>query len=138
MTKITAEHLARAAFVYVRQSTSDQLLNNHESRLRQYGLADRARALGWSTVEVIDDDLGRSGSGISRPGFEKLLAAICEGRVGAVVSIEASRLARNGRDWHTLIEFCGLVGTVIVDADGVYDPRHPNDRLLLGMNGMVT
>jgi DNA invertase Pin-like site-specific DNA recombinase len=138
MTKITAEHLARAAFVYVRQSTSDQLLNNHESRLRQYGLADRARALGWSAVEVIDDDLGRSGSGISRPGFEKLLAAICEGRVGAVVSIEASRLARNGRDWHTLIEFCGLVGTVIVDKDGVYDPRHPNDRLLLGMNGMVT
>src|SRR5690348_14152938 len=130
MTKITAEHLARAAFVYVRQSTSDQLLNNHESRLRQYGLADRARALGWTTVEVIDDDLGRSGSGISRPGFEKLLAAICEGRVGAVVSIEASRLARNGRDWHTLLEFCGLVGTVIVDEDGVYDPRHPNDRLL--------
>jgi DNA invertase Pin-like site-specific DNA recombinase len=138
MTKITAEHLARAAFVYVRQSTSDQLLNNHESRLRQYGLADRARALGWSTVEVIDDDLGRSGSGISRPGFEKLLAAICEGRVGAVVSIEASRLARNGRDWHTLIEFCGLVGTVIVDEDGVYDPRHPNDRLLLGMKGTMS
>src|SRR5438477_13065434 len=138
MTKVTAEHLARTAFVYVRQSTSDQLLNNHESRLRQYGLADRARALGWSAVEVIDDDLGRSGSGISRPGFEKLLAAICEGRVGAVVSIEASRLARNGRDWHTLIEFCGLVGTVIVDEDGVYDPRHPNDRLLLGMKGTMS
>ena len=138
MTKITAEHLARTAVVYVRQSTSDQLLNNHESRLRQYGLADRARALGWSAVEVIDDDLGRSGSGISRPGFEKLLAAICEGRVGAVVSIEASRLARNGRDWHTLIEFCGLVGTVIVDEDGVYDPRHPNDRLLLGMKGTMS
>ena len=110
MTKITTEHLARTAFVYVRQSTSDQLLNNHESRRRQYGLVDRARALGWSAVEVVDDDLGRSGSGIARPGFEKLLAAICQGRVGAVVSIEASRLARNGRDWHTLIEFCGLVG----------------------------
>src|ERR1700757_4847057 len=138
MTKITTEHLARTAFVYVRQSTSDQLLNNHESRRRQYGLVDRARALGWSAVEVVDDDLGRSGSGIARPGFEKLLAAICEGRVGAVVSIEASRLARNGRDWHTLIEFCGLVGTLIVDEDGIYDPRHPNDRLLLGMKGTMS
>ena len=138
MTKIADEHLARGAFVYVRQSTTDQVRNNHESRRRQYGLADRARALGWSTVEVIDDDLGRSGSGVSRPGFEKLLAAICEGRVGAVVSIEASRLARNGRDWHTLLEFCGLVGTLIVDEDGVYDPRHPNDRLLLGMKGTMS
>ena len=138
MTKITPEHLARGAFVYVRQSTNDQVLNNHESRRRQYGLADRARTLGWAAVEVIDDDLGRSGSGIARPGFEKLLAAICEGRVGAVVSIEASRLARNGRDWHTLLEFCGLVGTLIVDEDGVYDPRHPNDRLLLGMKGTMS
>jgi len=87
---------------------------------------------------VIDDDLGRSGGGVNRPGFERLLAAICEGRVGAVFAIEASRLARNGRDWHTLIEFCGLVGTVIVDEDGVYDPRHPNDRLLLGMKGTMS
>ena len=87
-------------------------------------------------MTVIDDDLGRSGSGVSRPGFERLLAAICEGRVGAVFAIEASRLARNGRDWHTLIEFCGLVGTVIVDEDGTYEPRHPNDRLLLGMSMM--
>ena len=138
MTRITPDHLARGAFIYVRQSTSDQVLHNRESQRRQYGLVDRARALGWTTVEVIDDDLGRSGSGISRPGFEKLLAAICEGRVGAVVSIEASRLARNGRDWHTLLEFCGLVGTLIVDEDGVYDPRHPNDRLLLGMKGTMS
>jgi excisionase family DNA binding protein len=94
--------------------------------------------LGWSSIVVIDDDLGRSGGGTARPGFEKLLAAICEGRVGAVVSIEASRLARNGRDWHTLLEFCGLVGTLIVDEDGVYDPRHPNDRLLLGMKGTMS
>ncbi|MGB8284628.1 MAG: recombinase family protein, partial [Pseudolabrys sp.] len=136
--KITPDHLARGAFIYVRQSTVDQLLNNHESRLRQYGLADRARALGWTDVTVIDDDLGRSGSGVSRPGFERLLAAICEGRVGAVFAIEASRLARNGRDWHTLIEFCGLVGTVIVDEDGTYEPRHPNDRLLLGMKGTMS
>ena len=138
MSRITPEHLARSAFVYVRQSTTDQILNNHESRRRQYALADRAKALGWAAVEVIDDDLGRSGSGVARPGFEKLLAAICEGRVGAVVSIEASRLARNGRDWHTLLEFCGLVGTLILDEDGIYDPRHPNDRLLLGMKGTMS
>jgi DNA invertase Pin-like site-specific DNA recombinase len=136
--KITSDHLARGAFVYIRPSTTDQLANNHESRRRQYGLAERARALVWTDVTVIDDDLGRSGSGVSRPGFERLLAAICEGRVGAVFAIEAWRLARYGRDWHTLIEFCGLVGTVILDEDSVYEPRHPNDRLLLGMNGMVT
>ena len=136
--KITPDHLARGAFIYIRQSTVDQLANNHESRLRQYGLADHARALGWTDVTIIDDDLGRSGSGVSRPGFERLLAAICEGRVGAVFAIEASRLARNGRDWHTLIEFCGLVGTVIVDEDGTYEPRLPNDRLLLGMKGTMS
>ena len=138
MTKIAADHLARSAFVYIRQSTADQLMHNQESQRRQYGLADRARQLGWSTIEVIDDDLGRSGGGTSRPGFERLLAAICEGHAGAVFAIEASRLARNGRDWHTLIEFCGLVGTVIVDEDGIYDPRHPNDRLLLGMKGTMS
>jgi DNA invertase Pin-like site-specific DNA recombinase len=138
MTKITADHLARGAFVYIRQSTAGQLVHNQESQRRQYGLADRAKQLGWATVEVVDDDLGRSGGGITRPGFERLLAAICEGRVGAVFAIEASRLARNGRDWHTLIEFCGLVGTVIVDEDGIYDPRHSNDRLLLGMKGTMS
>ena len=136
--KITPDHLGRGAFIYIRQSTADQLANNHESRRRQYGLAERARTLGWTDVTVIDDDLGRSGPGVSRPGFERLLAAICEGRVGAVFAIEASRLARNGRDWHTLIEFCGLVGTVIVDEDGIYEPRHPNDRLLLGMKGTMS
>jgi DNA invertase Pin-like site-specific DNA recombinase len=120
MTKVTSDHLARAAYVYVRQSTADQLLHNHESRRRQYGLAERARGLGWRDVVVIDDDLGRSGSGVSRPGFERLLTAICEGRIGAVFAIEASRLARNGRDWHTLIEFCGLVGTIIIDGDRPY------------------
>jgi len=138
MSKVTTEHLARSAYVYIRQSTADQLTHNHESRRRQYGLVDRARQLGWTAVEVIDDDLGRSGGGIARPGFERLLAAICEVRVGAVLAIEASRLARNGRDWHTLIEFCGLVGTIIVDEDGIYDPRHPNDRLLLGMKGTMS
>src|SRR6476469_4422090 len=138
MSKITTEHLARSAYVYIRQSTADQLTHNHESRRRQYGLADRARQLGWTKVEVIDDDLGRSGGGTARPGFDRLLAAICEARVSVVLAVEASRLARNGRDWHTLIEFCGLVGTVIVDEDGIYDPRHPNDRLLLGMKGTMS
>jgi len=87
---------------------------------------------------VIDQDLGRSGSGTTRAGFEKLLTAVCDRNVGAVLSLEASRLARNGRDWHTLLEFCGLVGTLIVDEDGVYDPRLPNDRLLLGMKGTMS
>src|ERR1700759_4683912 len=136
--KITPDHLARGAFIYIRQSTVDQLANNHESRRRQYGLAERARQLGWNDVSGIDDDLGRSGSGVSRPGFERLLRVICEGEVGAVFAIEASRLARNGRDWHTLIEFCGLVGTILIDEDGVYDPRLPNDRLLLGMKGTMS
>jgi DNA invertase Pin-like site-specific DNA recombinase len=138
MSKVTTEHLARSAYVYIRQSTAGQLTHNHESQRRQYGLVNRAKQLGWTDVEVIDDDLGRSGGGIARPGFERLLAAICEARVGAVLAIEASRLARNGRDWHTLIEFCGLVGTIIVDEDGIYDPRHPNDRLLLGMKGTMS
>ena len=89
MTKITPDHLARQAIVYIRQSTADQVSNNLESKRRQYGLADRTRQLGWNDVAGIDDDLGRSGGGVTRPGFEKLLAAICEGRVGAVVSIEA-------------------------------------------------
>lgn len=138
MTTITADHLTRSAIVYIRQSTAYQVTNNVESGRRQYGLVERARQLGWNDVQVIDDDLGRSGGGITRPGFEKLLAAICERHVGAVFSIEASRLARNGRDWHTLLEFCGLVGTLIVDEDGIYDPRMPNDRLVLGMKGTMS
>jgi excisionase family DNA binding protein len=138
MTKITPDHLARGAYVYVRQSTAEQVQNSLESQRRQYGLVERARQLGWSDIVVIDDDLGRSGGGVARPGFERLLAAICAGRVGAVLSIEASRLARNGRDWHTLLEFCGLVGTLLVDEEGVYDPRSINDRLLLGMKGTMS
>ena len=135
MNKITPEHLAQDAYVYVRQSTADQLAHNPESRRRQYALKGRAEALGWQTVVVIDDDLGRSGGGVARKGFERLLVAIGNGRVGAVLAIEASRLARNGRDWHTLLEFCGLVGCLLIDEDGVYDPRMVNDRLLLGMKG---
>jgi excisionase family DNA binding protein len=135
MNRITPDHLARSAYVYVRQSTTDQLLNNPESRRRQYDLVTRARSLGWQNVVVIDDDLGRSGGGQARPGFERLLAAICAEAAGAVLAIEASRLARNGRDWHTLLEFCAFVNSLIIDEDGIYDPRLVNDRLLLGMKG---
>src|SRR6266446_1623131 len=112
MNKITHDHLARSAYIYVRQSTPDQLANNPESRRRQYALATHARALGWENVIVIDDDLGRSAGGTVRPGFERLLTAICTGTAGAVLAIEASRLARNGRDWHTLLEFCTLVNSL--------------------------
>lgn len=138
MNKITADHLARRACVYIRQSTPDQVRHNLESQRRQYALADRARALGWREVDVIDDDLGISGSGTQRPGFERLLRALCDGQVGAVFSIEASRLARNGRDWHTLLEFCSVVDALLIDADTVYDPRLTNDRLLLGMKGTIS
>ena len=135
MNKITSEHLARDAYVYVRQSTPHQLLNTPERRRRQYALETRARSLGWENVIVIDEDLGRSGGGAARPGFERLLASICAGTAGAVLAIEASRLARNGRDWHTLLEFCVVVNSLIIDEDGIYDPRSVNDRLLLGVKG---
>src|SRR6201986_2871408 len=125
MTTITADQLERSAIVYIRQSTAYQVTNNLESGRRQYALTERARQLGWDDVVVIDDDLGRSGGGVARPGFERLLGAICEGRVGIVLAIEASRLARNGRDWYTLLEFCGLVGCLLADEDGVYDARSP-------------
>lgn len=138
MTKITHEHLQRQAVIYVRQSTPGQVLNNLESKRRQYALADRARALGWTQVSVIDDDLGRSGDGTHRPGFERLLATLCEESVGAVFCIEASRLARNGRDWHTLLEFCRLIDALVIDEEGIYDARQTNDRLLLGMKGTLS
>jgi len=138
MNKITADHLARRACVYIRQSTPDQVQHNLESQRRQYGLVDRARALGWQEIDVIDDDLGISGGGTRRPGFERLLRALCDGQIGAVFSIEASRLARNGRDWHTLLEFCSVVGALLIDAEAIYDPRLTNDRLLLGMKGTIS
>jgi DNA invertase Pin-like site-specific DNA recombinase len=137
--KITPEHLARGAVVYVRQSTMGQVAEHTESQRRQYALAESARSLGFASVTVIDDDLGRSGSGlVERPGFQKLVAAVCSGLTGAVFCIEASRLARNGRDWHHLIDLCALVGTLVVDPDGTYDPRLVNDRLLLGLKGTMS
>jgi DNA invertase Pin-like site-specific DNA recombinase len=137
--KLRPEHLQRRAIVYVRQSTLDQVVKNRESQLRQYHLADYARELGFAEVETIDEDLGRSGSGLTeRPGFQRLVTEVCEGQVGAVFCLEASRLARNGRDWHHLIELCGLVGAVLIDPEGIYDPRLSNDRLLLGLRGTMS
>jgi excisionase family DNA binding protein len=137
--KITPEHLRRSAVVYVRQSTLAQVVEHTESQRLQYALADTARSLGFSAVDVIDDDLGRSGSGlVERPGFQRLVAAVCGGGVGAIFCIEASRLARNGRDWHHLIDLCALVGSLVIDPEGVYEPRFINDRLLLGLKGTMS
>ncbi|HEU4405460.1 MAG TPA: recombinase family protein [Polyangiaceae bacterium] len=131
--------LGRRAVVYVRQSTGAQVLHNLESQRQQYDLADLARAYGFRDVTVLDDDLGRSASGhAERPGFQALVGQLCEGTVGAVFCLEASRLARNGRDWHHLLELCGLVGARVIDAEGAYDPSQPNDRLLLGLKGTMS
>ncbi|WP_246654336.1 recombinase family protein [Azospirillum formosense] len=127
------------AVVYVRQSTQAQVQTNLESKHRQYEFVDAAKRRGFHRVEVIDDDLGRSASGTTaRPGFERLVAALCAGEIGAVLCLDASRLARNGRDWHHLLELCGLVEARVIDLDGVYDPGRPNDRLLLGMKGSMS
>jgi DNA invertase Pin-like site-specific DNA recombinase len=137
--KIRPTHLERVAYVYVRQSTLHQVRNHQESRRRQYELEARARELGFRQVVVIDEDLGVSGTGTKeRPGFGRLLAAVCDGRAGAVLALEASRLARNNRDWHHLIDLCVLTDTLVIDADGIYDPRILNDRLLLGLKGTMS
>jgi DNA invertase Pin-like site-specific DNA recombinase len=137
-TKIHPTHLQRDAYIYVRQSTGHQVRSHPESQRRQYALADQARGLGFAHVIVIDEDVGRSGTGRhERPGFGQLLAAVCAGRVGAVFALEASRLARNNRDWHHLIDLCALTETLLIDDDGIYDPRQLNDRLVLGMKGSM-
>jgi len=129
--KITTEHLKRKAVIYVRQSTPDQVRFNRESQRRQYDLANRATEMGWMEIEVIDEDLGCSGSSAAnRTGFQRLVASVCLKEVGAIFSLEASRLARNNRDWYHLVDLCSLVGTLIIDQDGAYDPRQMNDRLL--------
>ncbi len=135
---LPATVLKRKAVVYVRQSNQIQVQSNLESQRRQYELVAEARRRGFHDIEVIDDDLGRSASGmVARPGFERLVAWLCAGEVGAVLCLDASRLARNGRDWHHLLELCGLVEARVIDLDGVYDPCRPNDRLLLGMKAAL-
>lgn len=138
-TKITTMHLQRTAYIYVRQSTITQVHEHLESQRRQYALTEHARACGWQQIEVVDEDLGRSGSGrVARPGFERLVAAVCDEAVGGVFALEASRLARNNRDWHHLVDLCGLTATLLIDGEGVYDPRDSNDRLLLGLKGTMS
>src|ERR1019366_9055608 len=137
--KIQPTHLERAAYVYIRQSTLNQVKNHLESQRRQYELRDRAAQLGFGKVIVIDEDLGVSGSGSrERLGFGRLLSAVCEGQVGAVLALEASRLARNNRDWHHLIDLCVITDTLVIDGDGIYDPRQLNDRLVLGLKGTMS
>src|SRR5271156_3841331 len=137
--KIKGHQLERGAYIYVRQSTPYQVRNHLESKERQYALAGRAEQLGFCKVVVIDEDLGRSGTGTQeRPGFGRLLASVCQGLAGAVFALEASRLARNNRDWHHLVDLCALTETLLIDSDGVYDPRQLNDRLVLGLKGTMS
>jgi DNA invertase Pin-like site-specific DNA recombinase len=138
---ITTTHRERMAYVYVRQSTLWQVNEHQESTERQYRLQERALELGWppTAVAVIDEDQGRSGSSATmRPGFRRLVAEVSLGQVGMVLMLEASRLARNSSDWHQLIELCGLSHTLLADESTVYDPRDPNDRLLLGVKGTLS
>jgi len=136
--KLQPHHLKRKAVLYVRQSSAHQVLHNRESGALQYATRDRLAALGWSEIEVIDDDLGRSAAGgVQRAGFERMVAEVCLGKVGAVCAREVSRFARNSRDWQQLIEMCRVVDTVLIDQETVYAPRHGNDRLLLGLKGSL-
>ena len=139
--EITPSHLKRNAYLYVRQSSMRQVYEHAESTKRQYALADRAIALGWSADKVItiDSDLGQSGAKVTnRDGFKKLVAEVGMGHAGIVIGIEVSRLARNSSDWHRLLEICALTETLILDEDGLYDPNYFNDRLLLGMKGTMS
>src|SRR5215813_13728303 len=136
--KVRPHHLERKALLYVRQSSAHQVLHNRESGALQYAMRDRLAALGWSEIEVIDDDLGRSAAGrVQRAGFERMVAEVCLGKVGAVCAREVSRFARNSRDWQQLIEMCRVVDTVLIDEETIYAPRQGNDRLLLGLKGSL-
>jgi DNA invertase Pin-like site-specific DNA recombinase len=141
MQQVKPEHLKRDAYLYVRQSTPRQVLENSESTKRQYALRQRAIALGWHSdhIVVIDNDLGQSGaSAVDREGFKKLVAEVGMGHAGLVIGLEVSRLARNSSDWHRLLEICAFTDTLILDEDGLYDPAHFNDRLLLGLKGTMS
>lgn len=136
--KVQPWHEERLAVVYVRQSTVQQVLDHQESTRVQYGLATRARALGWpeDRVLVIDDDLSKSGTSTEgRAGFQRLVSEVSLDHVGIILGVEMSRLARSCKDWYQLLELCALFGTLIADLDGIYDPAQYNDRLLLGLKG---
>ena len=138
--KITPPHLQKTAYVYIRQSSMGQVRHHRESTERQYALQDTARSFGWppSRIKVLDGDLGRSGSSTTdRTDFRTLVADVSMGNAGAVLALEASRLARSNADWHRLIEICGISGTLIIDEDGCYDPSDFNDGLLLGLKGTM-
>lgn len=133
--KIRQHHLERKAILYIRQSSAYQVSNNLESQKLQYAMQERLRQLGWRDIDVVDDDLGRSASGtVTRAGFERMVAEVCLGQVGAVAAREVSRFARNSREWQRLVEVCRVVDTLLVDQEMVYTPRQSNDRLLLGLN----
>lgn len=139
-SKLEPHHYERSAVVYVRQSTAHQVLNHRESAARQYALVDLAVQLGWSPerIEVIDEDQGQSGSSAEgRNGFQRLLAEVSLNHVGIILGIELSRLARSNKDWHQLIELCAIFGTMLADQDGIYSPTDYNDRLLLGLRGIM-
>ena len=136
--KIRPHHLERKAVLYVRQSSAHQVLHNRESSALQYAMRDRLTTLGWSDIETVDEDLGRSAAGtVARAGFDRMVAEVCLGKVGAVAAREVSRFARNSRDWQQLIEMCRVVDTVLIDQETVYAPRQGNDRLLLGLKGSL-
>src|SRR3984893_10314302 len=139
--KISADHLRRDAFLYVRQSSLRQVFENTESTKRQYALREKAVALGWpiERIHTIDNDLGQSGAqAANRDGFQQLVTDVALGKAGIVLGLEVSRLARNNADWHRLLELAALSGTLILDEDGIYDPAHFNDRLLLGLKGTMS
>jgi DNA invertase Pin-like site-specific DNA recombinase len=136
--KINSHHLTRKAILYVRQSSSYQVIYNEESRRLQYAMRERLEQLGWEQIEVIDEDLGRSAAGnVERRGFKRMVAEVCLGKVGAVAAREVSRFARNSREWQRLVEVCRIVDTLLIDHEVVYSPRQSNDRLLLGLKGSL-
>ena len=136
--KVKPHHLERKAILYIRQSTAYQVSHNLESQKLQYAMQDRLQQLGWREIEVVDEDLGRSASGtVTRAGFERMVAEVCLGKVGAVAAREVSRFARNSREWQQLVEVCRIVDTLLVDQETVYSPRQSNDRLLLGLKGSL-
>src|SRR5213593_593419 len=136
--KIKPHHQTRKAILYIRQSSAHQVHHNLESQKLQYAMQTRLQQLGWREIEVVDDDLGRSAAGtVTRAGFERMVAEVCLGKVGAVAAREVSRFARNSREWQQLVEVCRVVDTVLIDQEMVYAPRQSNDRLLLGLKGSL-